>query len=262
MKRQPEGIPTGGQFATDRRAEPASTLSTGVPEELLYPSYAESSTSKVNGFAEAYGPDTEPEEVVRGILGDLHHFAAKYGVDMDVEMERGSNYFRDEVVQDAQRQHSLDMFAKLETQGANREQLFERWNEMQQEQEDESLQGPEYHAVDAALQRADVQVMATALRAQYPEADTFTIRENEDGENQYDILELTTGDQSIKNDVDDPLIAGELYKNGPYLDEAVLHINRFDHSWAEGIAENISNKHDGKMFRINLAAASDLPAPD
>lgn len=35
MKRQPEGIPTGGQFAADRKSEPATTLSAASRESIM-----------------------------------------------------------------------------------------------------------------------------------------------------------------------------------------------------------------------------------
>ncbi|MCU6480555.1 hypothetical protein [Arthrobacter sp. A2-55] len=140
---------------------------------------------------------------------------------------------------------------RLQELATARESIFHQWNDLR----DTAPDSPLFETIDALHQRASVQLAAAAVLTRHPDAETLVVRENEDGENQYDILRLEGRSGSIDHSVDSPLIEGELNPGGPDLDESLWSLNLKDDGWALGIAEDISDPRNGKMFRIDLAAA-------
>lgn len=123
---------------------------------------------------------------------------------------------------------------------------------------------PEHVILDQQVQRASVQLAATSIRSRYPDADTLILRENEDGEQQYEVLGVhdnlgypvdgTAGTSDWTRDE----VAGE---NSADLQELSWALNPEDDAWADGIAEITTTREYGKTAKINLDAALALPAP-
>lgn len=139
-----------------------------------------------------------------------------------------------------------------------RDALMEKW-------EDHSRKSPDFDVIDQQMQHAAVQLAAAAVRRDYPSAKTLVLRENEDGENQYDPM-------AINNDEGFPIVDLEGDRdwtrdevngnNSVNLSELAWALNLEDDAWAGGIAEIHNSKRDGKIAAIDIDAALAKPAPE
>lgn len=107
-----------------------------------------------------------------------------------------------------------------------------------------------------------VRGLASALLTRYPEAATLTIRENLDGENQYDILNLKDADGGIlEHTDDDDAWVYEEAENGTDMQEFAYDFDLKSDPWAEGVATVRTDRHDGKVAVIDLRAGLKAPIP-
>ena len=138
-----------------------------------------------------------------------------------------------------------------------RDALMEKW-------EDHSRNSPDFDVIDQQMQHASVQLAAASVRRDYPGAKTLVLRENEDGENQYDPIAINdAGGQPIVNrEDDDDWTRDEVNgDNSVNLSELAWALNLEDDAWSGGIAEIHDNKFNGKTATIDIDAALAKPAP-
>lgn len=115
-----------------------------------------------------------------------------------------------------------------------------------------------YYQLDLRHQRASIGLAAAALLRDHPKAKTMVLRENEDGEDQYEILTIR---DSEGNDVVDPyysewseeLVGGE---GSPELASMAWALDVSESSWARGIAETSHSRNYGAAAVVDLHAAA------
>lgn len=120
-------------------------------------------------------------------------------------------------------------------------------------------------SLDRMVQAQSVRILAAAILEKYPNAATFRVAENEDGENQFDPIFIKTADGTALAHVDDGddwtyEEVGE--ENSPYLQELVWPLNPKDDRWADGLGTVTGGgKRHFKVVDIDLVAARDAPLP-
>lgn len=118
--------------------------------------------------------------------------------------------------------------------------------------------------LDRTMQHSSVQLAAAVVRRNYPGARALVIRENQDGEDQYDMHRVLDEDgNDIESTADDSTwIYEEIDGEGSSsLGELSWVINVQDDTWAGGIAEIHESKYYGKVATIDIDAAIAKPAP-
>lgn len=147
--------------------------------------------------------------------------------------------------------HSLD---------AARDKLRETWDQV-----DWNAEGtPDTEFLDRQMQHASVQLAAAVILRDYPGAATLVLRENEDGEKQYDMLAVrdVNGNNIVDTSVDNDWTLNEVTgTSSAELGELGWSLNVADDTWAEGIAEITRSKAYGKSAEVNLHDALAKPAP-
>lgn len=118
--------------------------------------------------------------------------------------------------------------------------------------------------LDKMLQAQSVRYLAASLLERYPDAAVLTIRENEDGENNYEPLKLTRADGSVINESDTFCDwADEYDDNDPCVRDLVWDLDIQDDTWGDDVgAVFVASKQYGKTVQIELASAKDAPLPD
>lgn len=145
-----------------------------------------------------------------------------------------------------------------------REQRLARRDEIQETLlEAEDAESPEMQQLDRVYQHASMQLAAAAILKDFPGAETVVLRENEDGENQYDLLAVRDADgNELAGRDDDDWTRNEIDKeNSPQLNELCWALNPKDDRWADGIGRITRDRYNGKTAEINLAAAVEKVAP-
>lgn len=141
-----------------------------------------------------------------------------------------------------------------------RDELRERWDEV-----DWNAEGtPDTAFLDQQMQHASIQLAAAVILRDYPGAATLALRENEDGEKQYDMLAVrdANGTNIVSTSVDNDWTFNEVTgANSAELGELGWSLNVADDTWAEGIAEITHSKAYGKSAEVDLQAALAKPAP-
>lgn len=120
----------------------------------------------------------------------------------------------------------------------------------------------EMQQLDRLHQHLSIQLAATGILQQFPGSSTVVLRENEDGENQYDLLAIQDaegnemagrGGDWTRNEIAGP--------NSPQLDELCWALDTKDDGWAKGIGGIASDRYNGKTAKIDLVSAVDKVAP-
>ncbi|MGK3708642.1 hypothetical protein [Arthrobacter sp. IK3] len=145
-----------------------------------------------------------------------------------------------------------------------REQRIEKRDEIRDILNDaEDADSPEMQQLDRVYQHASMQLAAAAILKDFPGAETVVLRENEDGENQYDLIAVRDADgNELAGLEDNDWTRKEIDKeNSPQLDELCWALNPEDDGWASGIGRITTDRHYGKTAEINLVAAVDKVAP-
>lgn len=142
---------------------------------------------------------------------------------------------------------------------AARTERMAQWSDLM----DNDPDSEEFARVDREHQHASVQCAAAVLLAECPTATTLTIRENADGEHQYDVLGAADADGNAvyPRGFTEDSGWGLTYGNNAMMDETLWAVNTGDDAWAEGIATITDSKHDGKTAVIDLKAALAAPVP-
>jgi hypothetical protein len=119
-------------------------------------------------------------------------------------------------------------------------------------------------ALDRTVQAQSVRYLAASLLERYPDAAVLTIRENEDGENNYEPLKLTRADGSVINESDTYCDwASEYDDNDPCVRDLVWDLDIHNDGWTDGIGAVVnSSKQYGKTAQIDLASTKDAPLPE
>ena len=143
---------------------------------------------------------------------------------------------------------------------AARDELRETWDEV-----DWNAEGtPDTAFLDQQMQHASIQLAAAVILRDYPDAATLALRENEDGEKQYDMLAVrdAQGTNIVDTSVDNDWTMNEVTgTNSAELGELGWSLNVADDTWAEGIAEITNSQAYGKSAEVDLQAALAKPAP-
>jgi hypothetical protein len=120
------------------------------------------------------------------------------------------------------------------------------------------------HDLDKLLQAQSVRFLAGALLEKYPDAAVLRIRENEDGENNYEpvsvigsdgkVIDGTDTDDDWKDDID-----GD---NAPTVRDLVWDLDIRNDAWAEGFGTFSGKRNrDFRTVDIDLAVARNAPLP-
>lgn len=147
--------------------------------------------------------------------------------------------------------------------GSSSAEEFVRQRDDVRERRDKARE--EAAALDRLAQRMAVRGLASALLSQYPDAATLRITENNDGENQYDVVSVTSTDGRVLAHADDgdEWAYEEMTPHGPYVQEFVYDLDRHDDSWArDGVGVVTGGKRDFKTVDIDLQAALKAPLPE
>ncbi|MCC3299315.1 hypothetical protein [Arthrobacter caoxuetaonis] len=121
----------------------------------------------------------------------------------------------------------------------------------------------EMKQLDRLQQHLSIQLAADSIIKQFPGASSIVLRENEDGENQYDLL-------SVRDDAGNELAGREdndwtrneiAGPNSPQLDELCWALDTEDDGWAKGIGRITRDRYNGKTAEIDLVSAVDKVAP-
>lgn len=149
--------------------------------------------------------------------------------------------------------------ADLTAMDTARTERMQRWSDLM----DNAPDSEEFAAIDREHQHASVQCAAAVLLSECPTAATLTIRENEDGENQYDIVGAADADGNAvyPRGFNEDSGWSVMYGNDAMLDETLWAVNTRDDTWAEGIATITNSRYDGKTAVIDLKAALTAPVP-
>lgn len=135
----------------------------------------------------------------------------------------------------------------LHEMDAARSELLARWSDMQ----DDPNRDPEaFETLDAALQKSSVECASAAVLSAYPDAATLMLKENEDGENQYEVEKILDADGNELADTEDPDFDIP-YGDNAFVRETVWMLNPADDGWAEDRAV-ISKKMGTKFAAVGL----------
>lgn len=179
-KRQPEGVPTGGQFAADTKAEASGVALHAAPSPTRDPQW----------FQERL----DERELITAAL-----------------------------------------------------------------EEHPDNESEDYRALDLKFQRSSMELAAGAVLRDYPDAQTLVMRENEDGENQYDVLAIrdANGTDIVGPEDEDEYweenLIGE--QGSPELGSMAWAADIHDDAWAEGIADITWDRSYGKTAVLDVHAA-------
>lgn len=120
---------------------------------------------------------------------------------------------------------------------------------------DKDPQSDEFAVLDAKHQQASLECASAAVLAKYPEAATLVLKENEDGERQYDLDKVLNADGVVLDTSENDDFANELgYGQSSFVNETLWALNPEDDAWAEGKAE-ITKKMGTKFAAIDLRAS-------
>ncbi|WP_461171223.1 hypothetical protein [Arthrobacter sp. Z1-15] len=116
-----------------------------------------------------------------------------------------------------------------------------------------------YYQLELRHQRASIGLGAAAVLRDCPEAKTMLLRENEDGEKQYEILAIRDGDDRDVVDPEDYFEWGEELVGGegsPELASMAWALDVNESSWAQGVAETSHSRSYGVSAVVDLHAAA------
>lgn len=137
----------------------------------------------------------------------------------------------------------------LHEMDAARSELLAQWSDMQ---EDPDRDPEAFEALDAALQKSSVECASAAVLAEYPDAATLVLKENEDGENQYEIEKILDEDGNSLADTEDPDFDIPYGDNG-FARETVWMLDPTNDGWASDRAV-ITKKMGTKFAAVDLKA--------
>lgn len=120
---------------------------------------------------------------------------------------------------------------------------------------DKDAESDEFAALDAKHQQASLECASAAVLAKYPEAATLVLKENEDGERQYDLDKVLDADGNVLDTSENDDFAHEMgYGQSSFVNETLWALNPEDDAWAAGKAD-ITTKMGTKFASINLRAS-------
>ena len=121
-------------------------------------------------------------------------------------------------------------------------------------------------ALDQAAAAYSARCLSDAVLAQYPDAEHVKLVENEDGENQYDIVELWDADgkvlREVTEDDQDWIHEYDGDSNGSALQDFAYDLTLGDDSWGRDIALITKDKWRGKVAVIDVVPAAAAALPD
>lgn len=137
----------------------------------------------------------------------------------------------------------------LHSMDAARSELLTQWSDMQ---DDPNRDSEAFEALDAAMQKASLECASAAVLAEYPDAATLVLKENEDGENQYEIEKILDEDGNSLADTEDPDFDIPYGDNG-FARETVWMLDPASDGWASDRAV-ITKKMGTKFAAVDLKA--------